>query len=76
MCIRDRFQYHRQNAGKCPCGVLVICLPGQHEIGSRKALGAKEHTSLSQFVVEAATTSALGGALGIALGYICLLYTS
>ena len=36
----------------------------------RKALGAKERTILSQFVVEAATTSALGGALGIALGYI------
>ena len=30
---------------------------------------AKERTILSQFVVEAATTSALGGVLGIALGY-------
>ena len=40
------------------------------EIGIRKALGAKERTILAQFVVEAATTSALGGALGIALGYV------
>ena len=24
------FQHHRQHAGKCPCGVLVICRPGQH----------------------------------------------
>ena len=39
------------------------------EIGIRKALGAKERTILAQFVVEAATTSALGGVLGIALGY-------
>ena len=40
------------------------------EIGIRKALGAKERVILSQFVVEAATTSALGGVLGIVLGYI------
>ena len=39
-------------------------------IGIRKALGAKERTILAQFVVEAATTSALGGVLGIALGYV------
>ena len=32
--------------------------------------GAKEKTILAQFVTEAATTSALGGALGIVLGYI------
>ena len=39
------------------------------EIGIRKALGAKESVILRQFVMEAATTSALGGSLGIALGY-------
>ena len=32
--------------------------------------GAKEKTILAQFVTEAATTSALGGTLGIVLGYI------
>ena len=38
------------------------------EIGIRKALGAKERFIMSQFVIEAATTSALGGVVGILLG--------
>ena len=55
-------------------GIASISLLGgtnerTREIGIRKALGAKERTILAQFVVEAATTSALGGVLGIALGY-------
>ena len=32
-------------------------------------MGARERTILFQFVVEAGTTSALGGVLGILLGY-------
>ena len=43
--------------------MLVSVTERTREIG-------KERTILSQFVVEAATTSALGGVLGIALGYI------
>lgn len=39
------------------------------EIGIRKALGAREGAILLQFVMEAATTSALGGVMGIILGY-------
>ena len=38
------------------------------EIGIRKALGARRVDILSQFLIEAATLSTVGAALGIALG--------
>ena len=47
--------------------MLVSVTERTREIGIRKALGAKEGAIMRQFVIEAATTSALGGVLGILL---------
>jgi putative ABC transport system permease protein len=48
--------------------MLVAVAERTREIGIRKALGARRKDILNQFLVESATLSTLGAAIGVALG--------
>lgn len=50
--------------------MLVSVTERTKEIGMRKSLGAKRKDIRSQFIIEAGTTSAVGGVVGIILGVL------
>ena len=50
--------------------MLAVVTERTHEIGIRKAVGARQSDILRQFLVESATLSAMGGLMGVLLAWL------
>lgn len=54
--------------------MLISVTERTHEIGVRMAVGARRSDIMQQFIIEAVLVCLIGGALGIALSYITVVY--
>jgi putative ABC transport system permease protein len=53
--------------------MLAVVTERTHEIGIRKAVGARRQDILNQFLVESSMLAAIGGIIGVSLAWILAL---